>query len=237
MSSKKLKEALILHQIERLKETYRDFMNDEFYGVMGAFFFDKLYSTGDKAKRDEDFKKLYQYFQDKLPGEVVEQLGKLVAANDLTDRLDDLVVEQLERLEVGEEFTREQYELAYRLPDNYDDRKRQIELLGETMAYFHKMSRWRSMGFVLRLVRMVAKLKGATQLADFMQEGYDTFRTVDNLEPFHSAVMERELTRLDRIWRDYPKKLDAAHRRAKAGGGNGAAARNPKAQSPNPKGR
>lgn len=219
MRESKLKTALIQHQIERLKETYADFLNDEFSQELGTFFFDRLYSTQGKSKRDEDFKKLYEYFKDKLGQDFVAQLGKLVNLNDLTDRLDDLVVEQIEQLGLGTDFTREQYELAYRLCDNYEDRKQQIELICDTLLYFHKVSFWRSMSLVLRVVRMVARMKGAPELGDFLYDGYQTFRTVKDIEPFRAAMLEREMERLDRIWRDYPLRLNGTKRRKVKEGG------------------
>ncbi|MBI5366835.1 MAG: hypothetical protein HZA54_07340 [Planctomycetes bacterium] len=206
MSRAQLKQALILHQIDRLKGTYSDFLADEFHVELAKFFFDRLYSTTEKEKRDQDFRRLYEYFRDRLGADMVDQLSKLVEVNALTDRLDELVLDQFEKNGVGGKFTSAEYELAYRQCDNYDDRRRQIELLGATLVYFHRMSHWHTMGFLLKAVKLVAKLKGAEELGNFLYDGYRAFLTVKVIDSFSAAMRDREIERLDRIWRDYPKR-------------------------------
>lgn len=216
MPSARLKQALVAHQIERLKETYRDFVVDDATRTLGAFFFDKIYSTQGKEKRDVDFKRMYETFKDRLGDEIADQLGKLVHVNALTDQLDEAVVAKMEDYGVNGTFTNDQYERAYRETDVYEERSEQIELLCDSMVFFHTISHWRSMSLALKVIKLVARLKGAKELADFLDEGYRAFRTVKEIAHFRETVYEREFLRLNRIYR-LPQEPRPVASRARAG--------------------
>ncbi len=217
MPSAHLKQALVAHQIGRLKDTYRDFVTDESTRTLGEFFFDRIYSTKDKDKRDADFKRMYETFKDRLGNEIAEQLRKLIHVNELTDVLDDLVVESLLRYGCEGTFTNQQYERAYRECDNYEERAEQIELLCDSMAFFHTISHWRSMALALKVIKLVARLKGAKELAEYMDEGYRAFRTVDDIGEFREAVYGREFVRLNRIYGLPQEPRPLAPKKGKAG--------------------
>lgn len=200
MPSADLKKALVAHQIERLKDTYRDFVSNEATRALGEFFFQRIYSTVDKEKRDADFKRMYEIFKDRLGDEIAEQLRKLIYVNELTDQLDDRIVETLEGFGVDGVFTNEEYERAYKECDNYEERAEQIELLCDAMVFFHRIAHWPSMGLALKVIKLVARLKGARELAEYLDEGYRAFKTVKEITRFRDAVYEREFKRLNRIY-------------------------------------
>lgn len=216
MSSAHLKQALVAHQIARLKDTYRDFLSDETTRTLGEFFFDRIYSTRDKDKRDADFKRMYETFKDRLGDDIAEQLRKLIHVNELTDVLDDQIVEMLQAYGLDGKFTNAEYERAYRECDNYDERAEQIELLCDSMVFFHTISHWRSMALALKVIKLVARLKGAKELAEYLDEGYRAFRTVKDIHRFRDTVYEREFVRLNRIY-GLPHEPRPVARKGKAG--------------------
>lgn len=209
----RFKLRLIEHQSERLKETYRDFAEQERYARVTDFFFNGIYSTKDKTQRDADFKSLYQYFQNKLGMEVIRALGRLVELNDLTDRLDEVVVDKLMQACRAPKFTHRQYEQAYRDGDNRAERLQQIKLIVDSVAYFHEVSHWRSIGLMLKVIHLTARLKGAHELGSFIENGFQAFRSLDDIQGFTKAVADRELERLERIWREYEPSASAARGR------------------------
>ncbi len=198
-----LKQRLIEHQSLRLRETYGDFAEDSRYRHIADFFFTAIYSSQDKSKRDADFKELYEYFQDKLGMEIIRALGRLVDLNTLTNDLDELVVDQLQRVCRSAKFSNTQYEQAYRDCDNHDARVQQIKLILDSVRFFHEVSHWRSIGLMMKVIRLTARLKGATEMGDFIQQGFEALRTVKDVEPFLTAVNDRELERLNRIWKEF----------------------------------
>lgn len=219
MSSAPLKDALVAHQIARLKDTYRDFVSVEATRVLGEFFFDRIYSTTDKEKRDADFKRLYESFKARLGHGIAEQLRKLIYVNELTDVLDDEVVTRLEGYGCNGRFTNAQYERAYRECDNYEERREQIELLCDSMVFFHTIAHWRSMVLALKVIKLVARLKGARELAEYLDEGYRAFRTVKDIGRFRDTVYDREFVRLNRIWGLPEEPRPLSPRKGRAGSG------------------
>ncbi|MBI3097603.1 MAG: hypothetical protein HYY93_05060 [Planctomycetes bacterium] len=196
------KTALIEFQVARLQKTYEDFGRDPQHRLIADYFFRRVYSTTDKAERDLQFKKIYEAFRSALGPAIVEELGKLIRANELTDELDDRCLLELEKLgwRHPKPLTMPVYEAAYRAGDNYDRRVEQIRLLAETVEFFHGLSRWAAVGMVLKGVKLLARAKGASAFLQFIEDGYDAFRSVDDIAAFRKAMEERELEILNRIY-------------------------------------
>lgn len=216
--------ALVQAQVDRLRVTYRDFLDQERYAILTKFFLEDVYSTKNKAERDAGIKKLYDKFKESVGRDIAQSMKKVIELNDLTDRLDQLMVKKLAEMGIGPNFNEDEYEEAYYLTDVYKERVEQIELILGSLRYFHGLSRYRSIGLALSLMRPYALLKGARALIDFLQEGYRAFRTVDDVSEFEKAIQERELERLDRIYSlgKRPPTITDLRKRAKEMGIKGA---------------
>lgn len=197
------KRALIEHQSERLRATYADWARQERYRLVTDFFFNGIYTTRDKSQRDAQFKSLYTYFQGKMGLDVIRALGGLVDLNELTDRLDERVLDALLPHCSGGRFTNRQYEQAYRDAEHHEDRVRQIQLIVDSVTYFHQLAHWRTIGLMLKVVRLTARLKGADELGQFIEDGFQAFRSLDDARGFVQVIKDREHERLERIWREY----------------------------------
>lgn len=195
-----LRVELVDFQVERLRQTYRDFLENPDYRLLTKFFFEDVYSAQDKSARDASVRKLHAKVRDALGDEPVRRLEKVIELNEMTDRLDDAILEQFAKLGVRRGFTESEYEEAYYLCDNYEERDRQIGLILESLRYFHGLARYRTIGMGLTLLRPYAIVKRATGLLDFLQGGYRAFRSVASLDEFHDAIQTRETERLDRIY-------------------------------------
>jgi len=203
LDREQLRLRLIEHQIARLKDTYRDFLVEESYRKLTDFFFSALYSTQDTSKRDRDFKALYDYFRDRLGADVMQAIGKLIELNELTQALDEQMVDRLCSLARSARFTDREYEQGYRDCDNHGPRVEQIRMIVESMRFFHRIAHWPSMGLIVKVIKLTAKLKGAQELGDYLDQGFHAFRSVRDLTRFREAVERRELERLERIWKEY----------------------------------
>ncbi len=191
---------LVAYQIDRLRQTYRDFAESEKYEALTRFFLDEVYSTRNKAERDAAIRKIYEKFKERVGADIAESTKQGIRLNDLTDMLDLLMVKKLEEMGVRNAYTEDEYEEAYYLTDVYKERVEQIQLILSSLRYFHSLSRYRSVGIALTVLRPYALLKGARLLIDFLQEGYRAFRTVGDTREFEEAIRKREMERLDRIY-------------------------------------
>ena len=216
--------ALVAFQIHRLKRTYRDFVESPTFSALTRFFLEEVYSTENKAERDAGIKKVYDKFKEKVGADIAENVQNCIRLNDLTDRLDLLMVKKLEEMGIRSNFTQDEYEEAYYLTDAYDARVEQIDLIVSCLRYFHGLSRYRSIGFALTVLRPYALLRGARVLIDFLQAGYRSFRSAGATTEFEEAIQTRELERLDRVYSlgKRPPTIADLRRRAREMGIKGA---------------
>lgn len=196
----KLKRRLQDFQVERLKGTYRDFLEDTTFRPLCAFFMDHLYSSDDHRSRDESFLKLARSFEDLLGKEVLHTVSRLLLVHDLSERLDDGVVEGLARKKKGLDFTMAEYEQVYLEADRYADRVLQIELLVEAVGTVHRIAHYPLIWLLLKTLYAGAVVIGATPMVDFLQDGYEAFKSVADPSKFTEAIRDREMVRLNRIY-------------------------------------
>ena len=198
--SVRLKRALQKFQSARLGRTYKDLMNDPEYEKIGHFFFEKLYAPEDFSFRDTSIKKLHKLLRGKVYSGIISAVSKVIELHELTDRLDDRMVEQMMAMGIGEDMDMAQYQAVYRSLDNYDQRLYQIDLGAEVTQVFFKLSKKWIVAVSLNTVRKAAHLIGMGKIIDFIYEGYEGFRAIKNIDYFIDTVDTREHAWHDEIW-------------------------------------
>ncbi len=187
-------------QSKRLRTTYDDFAVQPRYESACFFFFYRIYSVEDTEDRDQAFKKIHGTVQSFLGGEVVHSMTRLIELQELTIALDMKILEVLAEMDAPVSFDMATYERAYKRSDNYAERERQIELLDFTIRLIHRISHRFGIGMVLRGLRAACTVLGHTAMVDFLMDGYRAFADLRSIDPLAAAMVEREQTRLDRIW-------------------------------------
>jgi hypothetical protein len=102
-----LKRALQAFQSARLGQTYQDLMNDPQYEKIGHFFFEKLYAPEDFSFRDTSIKKLHKLLKGKVYSGIISAVSKVIELHELSDLLDDRMVEQMMAMGIGEDMDME----------------------------------------------------------------------------------------------------------------------------------
>ena len=206
----RLKRALQAFQAARLGETYQDLMNDPQYGKIGHFFFEKLYSPEDFSFRDTSIKKLHKLLTGKVYSGIISAVSKVIELHELSDHLDNHMVEQMMAMDIGEDMDMEQYQAVYRSLDNYDQRLYQIALGAEVNQVFFELSKKWIVAVSLNTVRTAAHLIGMGKIIDFIYEGYAGFRAIKNIDYFIETVNTRERAWHDEIWSNAGKVSGSA---------------------------
>ena len=201
----RLKRALQAFQSARLGQTYKDLMNDPQYEKIGHFFFEKLYAPEDFSFRDTSIKKLHKLLRGKVYSGIISAVSKVIELHELSDLLDDRMVEQMMARGIGEDMDMEQYQTVYRSLDNYDQRLYQITLGAEVNQVFYKLSKKWVVAVSLNTVRTAAHLIGMGKIIDFIYEGYAGFRAIKNIDYFIETVNTRERAWHDEIWSNASK--------------------------------
>ncbi len=195
-----LKRVLQSFQATRLNATYTDLKSDPQYEKIGVFFFEKLYAPEDFSFRDASIKKLQRVLKGKVYKGMVSAVSQVIELHELSDRLDDRMVDDMLAAGIGPEIDMDQYQMIYRGLDNYDERVYQINLSTEVTRAFHRLSKKWIVALSLKTVRTTAHMIGMGKIIDFIYEGYEGFRVIKSIDFFVDTVQERELAWHNEIW-------------------------------------
>jgi hypothetical protein len=195
-----LKRALQALQSKRINSTYTDLKENPEYTKIGNFFFEKLYSPEDFSFRDASIKKLHKLLNGKLYKGVISAVNKVIELHELSDKLDDLMVQNMIKMKIGPEIDMKQYQKVYRSLDNYEQRIYQIKLSTDVTRTFHRLSKKWIVALSLKTVHTAAHLLGISKIIDFIYEAYEGFRAIKNIDYFVNTVEERELAWHEKIW-------------------------------------
>ena len=188
-------------QSERLKKTHADFLRSKKYGPACRFFLDEIYAPRDFSQRDNDIEYLYEMMSSVLPKFLLSLVSNTVELNNLTNNLDnDLLNTLIDDLGMEEAITPEVYSEAYRICDNYNERRHQIELLMEIGRQVDIGTRIPLIGTTLRLARGPAHRAGWGEVHDFLEKGFSAFKKIRSAKKFLQVIEKRETAILDRIF-------------------------------------
>ena len=195
-----LKRSLQAFQSKRINDTYKDLKKNPEYAKIGTFFFEKLYSPEDFSFRDASIKKLHKILKGKIYKGIISAVSKVIELHELSDKLDDLMVQKMIKMKIGPEMTMDQYQQVYRSLNNYDQRVYQIKLSTEVTRTFHRLSKKWIVSLSLKTVHTAAHLLGVSKIIDFIYEAYEGFRVIKNINYFVKTIEERELAWHEKIW-------------------------------------
>jgi len=195
-----LLQALQVFQAQRIRATYADLYEQPQYTKLVEFFFEEIYGPQDFGVRNEGIKVLHQKLRGLLKGEIIESMGKVVELNDLTETLDELMVDKMFKQGVGVDFDMETYGVLYQSCDNYKQRVFQINLMLEATKHIYAVSRMWMIGLTLKAVNTAAHLAGYGKIIDFLSHGYEAFRNVKNIDYFLQTVETREKALNNRLF-------------------------------------
>jgi hypothetical protein len=196
----RLKRALQAFQSNRLNQTYADLKSDPEYTKIGVFFFEKLYAPDDFSFRDTSIKQLHKLLRGKIYKGIIAAVNQVIELHELTDELDNRMVEKMIHFNTGTDFTMKDYQKVYCSLDNYNQRLYQIRLSTDVTKTFHRLSQKWIVAVSLKTIRTAAHLVGVGKIIDFIYEGYEGFRAMKNIDYFVETVEKREIAWHNKIW-------------------------------------
>lgn len=198
-SQQDYKIALQRFQSNRLRRDHADLAAEPQYRDIGEFFFEEMYGPRDFSARDEQARRLHQFVH-LVPGIAVGDVQKVLELLELSNRLDDGLVEVLLELGAPINFDEQIYERAYRLADNYAERVEQIDLARDSLYNVYRMARRPFVGLALDRIQGLAQRVGMADIHRFLRQGFAAIQPVRDIHRFVETVMLREQDRLDRIY-------------------------------------
>jgi len=182
-------------QAARLARTYADLASQPRYRAATRFFLEDVYGPKDFSARDEELLRIVPAMKRILPATAVATAALAIELEALSEALDQALARALGAAPLDEG----RYAEAYRASSTREERVRQVEL---ALAVGRRLDAlvWKPLiGATLRLMRKPAHLAGLGDLQDFLEEGYEAFRTMKGCEEFLAALHTREMAIVNRL--------------------------------------
>src|SRR5579859_4079122 len=148
-------------QSERLKQTYKDLLEDNDSRAVCLFFLSDIYAPRDFSQRNFDVERFYGILSHILPPTVLQLAKDVIELNHRTDDLDGQLLQVLvNELGMSDSITVEQYAEGYRRCDNYAARSDQIDLVVKVVNKIGDTAHIFGVGIALQLLRQPALAAG-----------------------------------------------------------------------------
>ncbi len=195
-----LRQRLRAFQSQRLRREHDDLARSAEHGVLAQFFFEDIYGPQEFRERDARFRQLYNKLEPIVGPRPLATLKEALELVELTDILDDYLIDVLALHDLADCWTAQDYEWAYAACDNYLARIEQIERIGATMRSLADLTRLPLLDWHLQALRLPARRLGWEPTLAFLVRGYRAFRHARHVERFVRTIETRERQRLDRIY-------------------------------------
>ncbi|HMJ12059.1 MAG TPA: hypothetical protein VK524_11630 [Polyangiaceae bacterium] len=198
LSVQAIKTRLFAIQTERMLSAVKSMLTAESCAVLSEFFSDHLFMPADRVARDRAVEALYDRMKSIHVMGFSQNLQESVELTRLANALDESLVSILRRRNYtsADQIDAAEIDSAIREENRPQDRERMVELLGNNMRFFHKMSHAPLARFMLPSMKKVARATGVGCLVDQIDIGYQAARSIPNIDAFVSAIYTQECEHL-----------------------------------------
>lgn len=194
-SLKAKKDVLKAYQVERLKFTHKECLEDPNTKDATKFFLTEIYSEKDLTKRDADLAKVVPMMCKLFPKELLAVLSDAIELDALTEKLDMKMCENL-----SESFTDNDYKEVYRDKTSFEDRKKQIELTNSLGLSLIDVVKYPLIGGLLGKMGFPAKMMGLSEMHELLNNGFNIFKNTKNVDQFLKNLIQNEYDILEDIY-------------------------------------
>ena len=180
--------ALKAYQQARFRRTYADLLASPRHGAAARFFLDELYGGTDFSQRDAQFARIVPALTRMFPADTVQTVVRLAQLHALTETLDTTMGRQLSALPIDAAA----YVSAWQAVGAAAQREQQIALTLQAGQDLDGLTRRPMLAATLRMMRGPARAAGLAQLQQFLENGFNTFRSMRGADEFLACVAARE---------------------------------------------
>lgn len=185
-------QAIKAYQHARLRRDYVGLLANERFRPAARFFLEHLYGPSDFSARDAQFARIVPALKRLLTDELMVTVCSLIELHALTEELDQSMAEQLGTLAEALPIDDAGYKAAWQHVGRPDDRERQVKLMLAIGQSLDRHTRRPILGATLRLMRSPAHAAGLGDLQNFLENGFDAFRTMKGAEEFLQTIARNE---------------------------------------------
>jgi hypothetical protein len=183
-------------QSRRLAETYADVAAQPRYRAATDFFLDDLYGPKDFSGRDQAMLRILPVMTRILPASAVETAALAIELEALSEHLDQRLAKALPAGPIDEKT----YARAYRESSTRAERERQIDLIEDVGQRLDALTTKLFVVNTRKLMRRPARVAGLSDLQEFLERGFDSFREMHGADDFLALVRSRETAILERLF-------------------------------------
>lgn len=180
--------ALKAYQQARFLHSYPDLLSDPRHAAAARFFLEELYGPRDFSVRDAQFARIVPTVVRMLPPEIVRTVAMLAELHALSESLDSAMGEALDSPAVDAAG----YVHAWRATGRMPDRERQIEFTVAVGEALDRYARRPMLAASLRMMRVPARAAGQSDLQQFLESGFATFKEMGRADTFLKTIAQRE---------------------------------------------
>jgi hypothetical protein len=188
-------------QQDRLARTYADLKAQPRYEAATRFFLEDLYGPKDFSGRDAAMLRIYPMLVKMLPASAVQTAALAIEVDALSETLDRKLLEVLPDGPIDDAS----YAKAYREGSTKAEREHQIELIGEVGKRLDRLVAKPMLLQTLKLMRAPAKVAGLADLQEFLERGFEAFRTMGGAAEFLATIQARERAIASRLFSSAPE--------------------------------
>jgi hypothetical protein len=189
------RESLRTWQSDRLARTHSDLLENPRYAATATFFLREIYGPKDLSRHEEEARRLLPLMSRVLPLPGLETVADAIELNALSESLDADMVAALGKKVFA--LAEADYSEAYRSVGRRPERERQIALIAHLGGSLDKLTRKPFVGAALSMMKKPATLAGLGDLQNFLERGYEAFRTMKGADEFLDKITSRELALLN----------------------------------------
>lgn len=187
-------------QSARLRATYADIAGLPRYRAATAFFLDDLYGPKDFSARDAAMMRIVPVMSRVLPDSAVETAALAIELEALSESLDQRLAAALPAGPIDGDC----YARAYRKSSTPLERERQIALIQAVGGRLDALVKRPLVYGTLKLMRKPAHMAGLSDLQDFLERGFTSFREMRGADHFLALIGERERAILSALFSGKP---------------------------------
>ena len=187
-------------QAGRLARTHADLLASARFGQAAQFFLSDLYGPKDFSSRDEEVERILPLLIKMLPGSALRTIALAVELDALSEQLDSAMVAILCRIGQINCIDEDAYAAAYRAVACQPQRQRQIELIREIGEALDRLARKPLLHGMLKLMRAPSHLAGLGDLHEFLERGFNAFRSMGSATEFLDSIECKEQKLLSKLF-------------------------------------
>lgn len=186
-------------QRERLACSFEDLLQHGGYGPAVHFFLTELYGGLDFRERDQDMGRVMPVMIRFLPDRTLGTMSEAFELQAISLEYDLEMAEWMARHRI-QRLDMARYGEVYRACSDRAGRERQIQLIRDLGYDLDKLVRLPLVNYLVRLLRGPAHAAGFGALQEFLEEGLEAFRALEDARWFVDTIYEREQASMERLF-------------------------------------